>query len=162
MTSEYEKGLIELSIFRQFAAQAGLDIIGGDPIKSDPNEGKPDIFCLLEEGATYFELTEACAPEFVAAVSNGINRHDTPSAWHIDVSEETVQKKLEKTYQVSEPVELLIYTAGRTALPDQAIINKVQDVLSNGPGPFSRIWLFGEEVTQLFPNPAIEARKPKQ
>ncbi|MEZ5525255.1 MAG: hypothetical protein R3E62_09910 [Pseudomonadales bacterium] len=151
MTSEYEKGVVELSIFRQFAKKAGLKIIDGSPRKSDPNEGKPDIFCLLEEGPTYFELTEACAPEFVAAVSNGVNRHDTPSAWHTDVSEETVQKKLEKNYQVSEPVELLIYTAGRTALPDREIINKVREVLSDGPGPFSRIWLFGEDITQLFP-----------
>lgn len=156
MTSEYEKGIVELSIFALFAEQADLKIIDGSPRKSDPNEGKPDIFCVLDSGPTYFELTEACAPEFVAAVSNGSNKHDEPSEWHTDVSEETVQKKLEKTYQVSEPVELLIYTAGRTALPDEEIIDKVQLVLSSGPGPFRRIWLFGEKITQLFPTKSTQ------
>jgi len=151
VTSEYEKGIVELSIFALFAEQAGLKIIDGSPRKSDPNEGKPDIFCLLDSGPVYFELTEACAPTFVAAVSNGSNRNHEPSAWHTDVSEETVQKKLEKSYQVSEPVELLIYTAGRTALPDKDIIEKIQPVLNNGAGPFRRIWLFGEKITQLFP-----------
>lgn len=156
MTSEYEKGIVELSIFRDFAEKAGLKIIDGSPRKSDPNEGKPDIFCLLDEGPTYFELTEACAPEFVAAVSNGSNKHDSPSEWHIDVSEETVQKKLEKSYRVSEPVDLLIYNAGRTALPDEEIISKIEDVLKDGPGPFRRIWLFGEDVSLLFPKDANE------
>ncbi len=151
MTGEYEKGLIELSIFRLFAEQAGLKIIDGSPRKSDPNEGKPDIFCLLEEGPVYFELTEACAPGFVAAVSNGVNKSNTPTPGHVDVSEETVQKKLEKNYHVSAPVELIIYTAGRTALSDEAIINKVEPVINNGSGPFRRIWLFGEKIIQLYP-----------
>jgi len=151
VTSEYEKGIVELSIFALFAKEAGLKIINGSPRKSDPNKGKPDIFCVLDSGPIYYELTEACAPEFVAAVSNGSNKHDAPSQWHTDVSEETVQKKLEKSYQISEPVELLIYTAGRTALPDEEIIEKIQPVLKNGPGPFRRIWLFGEKITQLFP-----------
>jgi len=151
VTSEYEKGIVELSIFALFAEQAGLKIIDDSPRKSDPNEGKPDIFCLLDSGPTYFELTEACAPTFVAAVSTGSNKKDQPSDWHTDVSEETVQKKLEKSYQVSEPVELLIYTAGRTALPDEDIIEKIQPLLSKGLGPFRRIWLFGEKITQLFP-----------
>ena len=156
MTSEYEKGLVELSIFRQFAEQAALKIIDGSPKKSDPNKGKPDIFCLFEEGPVYFELTEACAPAFVAAVSNGSNKTDSPTKRHTDVSEETVQKKLEKIYRVAAPIELLIYTAGRTALSDEAIISKIMPVLKNGPGPFRRIWLFGEKISQLFP---VESKK---
>lgn len=151
MTSEYEKGVVELSIFRLFAKKAGLKIIDGSPRKSDPNLGKPDIFCLLEEGPVYFELTEACAPDFVAAVSNGCNKSNTPTKRHIDVSETTVQKKLTKRYRVSEPVDLVIYTAGRTALPDTEIINKIEPVLANGPGPFRQIWLFGDQVTLIYP-----------
>ena len=151
MSSEYEKGLVELSIFAEFAKQAELRIINGSPRKSNPNERKPDIFCQLKEGPTYFELTEACAPEFAAEISNGLNKHDSPSRWHTDVSEETVKKKLQKSYQVSEPIELLIYTAGRTALPDEIIANKIREVLNDGAGPFQRVWLYGEQVTLLFP-----------
>lgn len=153
MTSEYEKGLVELSIFKSFAAKTGLKVRANSARKSDPNQGKPDIFCLLEEGPVYYELTEACAPEFVAALSNGSNKSDFPSPGHTDVSEETVQKKLEKTYQTLVPIELVIYTAGRTALSDAAIINKIEPILKKGPGPFRRIWLYGESVNRLYPEP---------
>ena len=70
MPSEYEKGLVELSIFKAFAEKADLKVINGSARKSDPNEGKPDIFCVADNEAIYFELTEACAPEFAAATSS--------------------------------------------------------------------------------------------
>ena len=153
MASEYEKGIIELSIFKEFAAKAGLKVINGSARKSDPNQGKPDIYCHLHDGPAYFELTEACAPAFAAAISNGSwEDQEIPFIWGSDVTEETVEKKLQKTYQVSEPVELLIYTAGRTTLPDAAIASKIRDVLINGSGPFRRIWLYGEQIMLLYPS----------
>lgn len=150
MATEYEKGLVELSIFKQFAEEAGLKVLKGSTKKSDPNKGKPDIFCVIDTEPLYFELTEACAPEFAAA-SNGSKRSDIITVWGNDVSEETVKKKLQKTYQVKEPVELLVYTAGRTALSDTVIAKKIHRVLHFGHGQFRRIWLFGDTIMQLYP-----------
>ena len=44
------------------------------------------------------------------------------------------------------PFELVLYTASRTALPDEVIVAKIETVLTDGLGPFDRIWLFGDQV----------------
>ena len=150
MATEYEKGLVELSIFEGFAEKAGLKIVSGSAKKTDPNKGKPDLFCVIDTEPVYFELTEACAPDFVAA-TNGSKRNGIISNWGNDVSEETVKKKLEKIYQVNGPVELLVYTAGRTGLADEVIIAKIQQVLNSGHGQFRRIWFYGENIKILYP-----------
>ena len=150
MATEHEKGILELSIFKEFAKKADLKVLNGSAKKSDPNQGKPDIFCVIGAEPVYFELTEACAPEFAAA-SNGSKRTDIITVWGNDVSEETVKKKLQKTYQINQAVELLVYTNGRTGLSDEVIATKIQEVLNHGHGQFRRIWLFGDIIMQLYP-----------
>ena len=151
MRGEEEKGEVELSIFRQFARKASL-ATESEPEKQNPNERKPDILCVLKEGPVYFELTEACAPEFAAVITKGIKQKKAIYARGNDVSKDTVAKKLLKNYEVEEPIELIVYTAGRTVLPDEVIVQRVGDVLSKGCGPFRRIWFFGEEVELLASN----------
>lgn len=154
MATEYEKGLVELATFKRFAKKAGLNLLSGSAKKTDPNEGKPDIFCVIGTEPVYFELTEACAPEFVAA-SSGLKQGDIITVWGNDVSEETVKKKLEKSYQVNAPVELLVYTDGRTGLSDQLIAAKILEVLDSGHGQFRRIWLYGDSIILLYPETEI-------
>lgn len=151
MRGEVEKGEIELEVFYEFARKVPLTI-QGDPEKQNPNEGKPDILCILEEGPVYFELTEACAPEFAAAITKSLKQEKEVFARGDDVSKFTIAKKLRNTYEVEEPIELVLYTAGRTVMPDEAIALRVCDVLSKDLGPFRRIWFFGEELELLASN----------
>ncbi len=151
MRGEEEKGEVELAVFREFARKVSL-ATESEPEKQNPNERKPDILCILQEGPVYFELTEACAPEFAAAITKSIKQKKEIYARGNDVSKDTVAKKLRNKYEVEEPIELIVYTAGRTALPDEVIVQRMSDVFSKGYGPFRRIWFFGEEVALLASN----------
>lgn len=150
MRGEKEKAIVELAVFEEFAEKASLDLVAGSAAKTNPDEGKPDIFCKLKEGVVYFELAEACAPEFAKAFAQASKKpEESIVVSGDDVSNKTVRNKLRKGYSISEPVELLLYTAGRTALPDDVIIARLEPVLSNGLGQFRRIWLLGNNVHEL-------------
>jgi len=67
-----------------------------------------------------------------------------------DVIEQTLQNKLEKIYHVDCPVDLLIYTNGRTALSDDIIEAKIRPILQcRGFGAFRKVWLFGDSVHEV-------------
>ena len=111
MRTEAEKFEVEKRVFEEFASAAQLVYDNASLTKGDANVGEPDIRVNLAGELVYFELTEACAPEFAAAVSESIKRGEMVGAvWGEDVSAATVRKKLSKSYAVPEPVELLIYT----------------------------------------------------
>ncbi|MCF7822056.1 MAG: hypothetical protein K9M17_06400 [Mariprofundaceae bacterium] len=154
MRSEVEKGVVELAMFKEFVKNAPLElrnnvVVKNDPIP-DPDQRIPDIYCELIEGPVYFELTEACCENSVKAIKKANKTGETQTFWGNDVSEDTVRKKLNKSYTVSEPIELLIYTNGRTILPDDVIINRLQPILeSRGLGCFRRAWFFGKKVKML-------------
>lgn len=149
MRGEDEKAETELRVFKEFAEKSSVGLVAGTAVKTNPNEGKPDICCRLEEGVVYFELAEACAPEIAKAITQASKQKEPIGVWGDDVSNSTIKKKLNKKYLVSEPVELLLYTAGRTALPDDVIIARAKQVLSSGLGQFRRIWLLGDNVHEL-------------
>ena len=145
--SEEDKGAIELAIFLKFVAMSGLEILPSSATKRSPPE--PDILCALASGEVLaFELAEACAPEFAEATSNAINK-GVSVAWGADVSSATVLKKLAKSYVTAHPTELLLYTNGRTALPDEHICGDIAPLLHNGLGPFKRVWFMGDSVHLL-------------
>jgi len=152
MRNEYDKAKVELTIFTEFAKTAGISIKKGSIRKGNADLGEPDIFCELREGAVYFELAEVCAPEFAAAISHSLKTGKTEAVWGGDVSIETIRKKLRKTYKVSSPIELILYIAGRTALPDDVLVPQLEPYLSNNLGPFSRVWLFGDQIHCLASN----------
>jgi hypothetical protein len=147
MQTEARKGELELHIFLEFASRVGLSIVPSTVEKRSPPE--PDILCQLASGEfVAFELAEACAPEFAAAMSKSV-RNNVASAEGQDVSAETVRNKLTKRYETTHPVELLLYTNGRTALRDSDIVFDVGPALSLGLGQFRRIWFMGDSVQQL-------------
>ncbi|WP_286694576.1 hypothetical protein [Spongiibacter sp. UBA1325] len=147
MASEAEKGRVEVSIFCRFAKAAGLDY--RDVEKQLPEGGKPDIRCRLNEHVTYFELTEACSEDLAKAIA-GAGRVDREALARLtDYTSATYLKKIAKRYQVSEPVELLIYNIGRTLLPDKVIIDNLRKLAQRDKGQFRRVWYFGDSVVQL-------------
>ena len=152
MRSEADKEKVEIQVFKDFAAASGLNICLKSIIKGDPNIGQPDISCKLNEQLVHFELTEACAPEFAKAITESGKSGDVVAVWGEDVSEKTILKKISNEYEVSEPVDLLLYTAGRTALPDEVIIARIDPILANGLGPFRRVWFMGDSCKCIASN----------
>jgi hypothetical protein len=145
MGNERDKGIIELNVFESFAKKCGIPIVPGSAQKREPSE--PDILCVLESGeALAFELAEACAPEFAAATTTAIRKGVSPAVWGADVSADTIRKKLSKTYLVACDVQLLLYTNGRSVLPDDVIKAMVEPIFQDGIGQYSHVWLFGDEV----------------
>jgi len=148
MSSEQEKGLVELKVFASFANRSGIPIVPGSAQKREPPE--PDILCELETGeALAFELAEACAPEFAAAQTTAVRDGVSSAVWGEDVSVATLRKKLSKAYPVACDVELLLYTNGRTVLADDTIQAKLEPILQDGIGQYKRVWFFGDDLHVL-------------
>ncbi|SNB57074.1 hypothetical protein SAMN04487880_1943 [Marinobacter sp. es.042] len=147
MASEEEKGKVEISIFKRFAAAAGLNCEYVE--KQSPEDGKPDLKCLIDGEVIFFELTEACSEDVAKAIANPRSMNDPGLARAIDYTSETYKKKIAKRYAVSEPIELLIYNVGRTLLSDDVLIDNIRAISDKNKGPFRKVWYFGEHVSEL-------------
>lgn len=147
--NEAAKGEIEVKVFERFVRLRDLCITPGSVEKRVPPD--PDILCSVEaEGLVGFELTEACAPEFAEAEARVRTRGGSAFVWGRDASINTIRRKLKKSYPVTYPIELILW-AGRTALPDDVLQPMVTPLLSGGLGQFRRVWLLGDELSELQP-----------
>jgi hypothetical protein len=150
MSTESQKAIVELAVFREFAAKSGLALDPGSERKGIAALGEPDVLCTVAGESVAFELAEACAPEFAAAVSAAVRAEGKVAvAWGDDGSHVTLRKKLGKHYTVKCPLHLLLYVNGLTALPDEMIIERLQPELVHGLGPFSCVWLLGARVHKV-------------
>jgi hypothetical protein len=147
--NEEEKSVIELEVFLEFVSLKDMGFIAGSERKGNADIREPDIFCKLDEGVVYFELAEVCAPEFASAITEAVKTGKVEAVWGGDVSEKTLRKKISKKYDVTEPIELLLYTAGRSVLSDESIEEKLLPMLFNGFGQFRKVWLLGENGVRL-------------
>ena len=68
MATEDEKGKVEVAIFKRFADAAQLPYQSVE--KQSPDEGKPDLKCVINGEVVYFELTEACSEDVAKAIAN--------------------------------------------------------------------------------------------
>ena len=146
--NEEEKGKFEIEIFRRFCTIVDIPFIKSVVKKSFPP--KPDIYTeIINEGVVWFELTEACAPEYKKA----INSHSLKDMEIVgeDISSQIINKKIQLSYPVKNPIELLVYTNDATSLTDRRLIHSMQRHLENGAGPFRRVWFMGEKVYQIWP-----------
>jgi len=146
MRGEIEKAEIELKVFYEFAELISLPFT--EERKGNPDLREPDIFCLVNNEPVYFELAEACAPEFAAAISKAAKTEEPIYARGNDVSEATLRKKLKKEYSLLAPIELLLYS-GRTTLPDEVVIAKLEPIIFSNLGQFRKIWFLGEKVNLI-------------
>jgi hypothetical protein len=153
MRTEDDKARTEIAVFREFATRCQLPIVQDSIRKGDPNSSEPDILCELDSGGPLaYELAEACAPEFASAQTRAL-KTGVEFTWGNDVSDKTVLSKIQKRYGVDCPVELLIYTNGRTALPEDAIAARIELVIQeHGQGQFERTWLMADHIIELLPN----------
>jgi hypothetical protein len=146
MRGELKKAEIEFKVFYEFAELTSLSF--AYERKGNPDLGEPDIFCLVNNEPTYFELAEACSPEIAAAISKAVKTEESIYVRGNDTSEKTLRKKLKKEYSVLEPVELLLYS-GRTTLPDDVVIAKLEPIIFSNLGQFRKIWFLGEKANLI-------------
>lgn len=147
MASELEKGKIEVDVFNRFAKVAGLNVSSVE--KQLPEGGIPDLKCIIDNEVVYFELAEACSQDIAKALSTAKSKDDPIYVEVKNYSSDIYKKKIEKIYSVSEPVELLIYNAGRSILPDEVILENLQNSASKGKGQFRKVWYFDEHAEEI-------------
>ena len=126
MTNDEKKAELEVSTFTKFFAVANIGVKADTIINGDVKKCEPDIRCEMKEGIVWFELTRAAAPEVARMIGDGLKKGEAAGAWSNDRSEYTVRDKLDNTYKVSEPIELVVYTDGQTVLPRDAIAAKIR------------------------------------
>ncbi len=143
MSSEQDKALIELKVFKEFVQKAQLPV-NFESIKKPGEQSDPDIFCTFHNGEhVAFELVEICASDIAIQISNLRESYIRTS----DPTEEIVRNKLAKsiTYKTQLPIELLCYTNGRVVSPDDLIIAVIRECSDLTEGRFRKIWLLGEK-----------------
>ena len=147
MSSEHEKGKIELEVFKRFEQVARLNVSSVE--KQLPEGGIPDLKCMIDNEVVYFELAEACSEDIAKALANANNKDDPIYVEVKNYSTDIYHKKIEKTYSVNEPIELLIYNAGRSILPDEVILESIKQSAQYDKGPFRKVWYFGEHADEI-------------
>lgn len=143
MSTEQEKGKIELAVFNEFIHKANIAVKPASINKSGL-ASEPDIFCTLNSGEELaFELVEICASDIAAAMSK-IKKGGVANVATTDPTDKILRQKLDKKYKTNRPIELLCYTNGRTITPDETILNQAQLWADAMDGPFRKLWLLGE------------------
>jgi hypothetical protein len=134
----------EREVFSLFAKTMDW-LVDDDLIQTRP-EPEPDILYDGAYGKIAFELVENCAPDLAenrAFLKNGNGET------LINTSDPTINRirsKLKKSYETEFPVELLIYTNGRVATPNNMAVERIKSEIEFARQcPFRRAWYFGKQ-----------------
>ncbi len=146
MGTEAAHGDVEVQIFAEFVRRGALAIdLASIQKRFSPF---PDILCShATEGLMSFELAELCAEDLARMMAKP---GESDFLWTSDPSERILRKKVQKSYQVDGPLELLLYTNGRIVTPDDVIIPTIRPILQSSSGQFRRVWLMGDSVYEVW------------
>ena len=126
MSTEQDKGKIELAIFRDFIKLCPLSI-DAQSVEKRMGESEPDIRCIvLGEGTVAFELVEVC-DQTIAAMTSPRRAGESVAFWTSDPTDTIVRSKLHKNYKTHDPIELLCYTRGRVVTTDDEILQGLRN-----------------------------------
>ena len=144
MSSEQDKALVELAVFREFVNKANLPV-RLKSIRKPGEHSEPDIFCTMNNGEQVaFELVEICADDLASLIAK-LRDGGTATTSTFDPTENILRQKLHKIYKTQLPIELLCYTNGRTISTDDQIIAEARRWADVIEGPFRKVWLLGEK-----------------
>jgi hypothetical protein len=139
-----EKAEGERIVFSLFAK--AMDWLAVEELTQSRPEPEPDILYDGTFGKIAFELLENCAPDL--AENQAFLRKGSGEAM-LNTSDPTIDRirsKFKKSYVTEFPVELLIYTNGRIATPNQMAIERFRSQLNFAHiNPFRRVWYFGKQ-----------------
>lgn len=104
----------------------------------------PDLLCEhMQRGHVAFELVSITDP-IIAKVDAGYAPVSVSTFTTSDPSERIIRKKLHRSYEMSHPIELLIYTDGLVITPDDTIIATILPWIGSVEHAFRRVWFMGE------------------
>jgi hypothetical protein len=138
---EREKQNRELEVFQAF-----LKAVGWPNNDSIVNRAPPEPDILYEHptlGLIAFELAENCSPDIAAAITGQLRDGEQYYTRTRDYFLDVLRNKQKKEYETPHPVDLIIYTDGRCATPDDYIIALSQQ--QDDTGRFRKIWYFGRQ-----------------
>jgi hypothetical protein len=117
---------------------------GAELIQSRP-EPEPDILYESPGGKIAFELVENCSNNLA---HNNAHLLDGTGKIILNVSDptiETIRRKISKRYASNYPIELLCYSSGRLATPNDLVTIRIRNEFETArQNPFRRVWYFGK------------------
>ena len=139
------KASAERDVFAHFAMQLGEQELWLSIESKDPPH--PDLVCVHRElGPIAFELVAITDP-LIASINAGSSKHTGYSFWTSDPTERIIRKKLDRKYETTHPIELLIYSDMLVITHDESIIETTVNWLGSKDHPFRRAWFMGEFKT---------------
>ena len=145
MPDIHEKARRERRVFDEFIKRSGLPVILGTVETRHPPE--PDIRCqVVMAGFVAFELVEICDETIAKTVNDQLKQTD-PEPIYMRLGNPVrriLMNKRDKTYRTPYPIDLLVYTAGRTILPPDRIVFAIKQILGHRRSPYRRVWFMGE------------------
>lgn len=150
MDREEEKSAYQLEVFDQFLSRAPVKVETSSIRTGNANAREPDVLCVVADGTQVgFELGRITDPT-LAALVNQWEPKNAEGTWTTDPSVTIVRRKLGKRYQVSCPVELILYTEQPLITPDDVLLPTIQPECQSDHG-YSRIWFMGQSIEVLYP-----------
>lgn len=139
----------ERAVFEKFLKARDIPCDGALVENREPPE--PDILYIPSVGEKIaFELSEICSEEIAKTISTNFRSGECTYIRADDSSKKRLKEKLLKPYKTEHPIELLLYTNGRTASPDSLVISNCTPLIECHPSTFRKIWFWGDSVHLLF------------
>ena len=140
MSSESEKGVHEIAIFKAFC-ETLPNVEVSNINKCFPPA--PDIHCLCNDQPTYFELARI----YPKAVSQQV--YDLALATDVVINEKDITRilevKLGKHYVATDPIQLLLYDDIDIGLESQYVIKALKRKIEQMEKiQFQQIWYFAQ------------------
>lgn len=130
---------------------ANLDIDHKTIKNGDAEKKEPDILCKFISGEWIgFELGRLTDP----ILRQAVNRWEPVNGEYIrtsDPSRQIAEKKLNKKYGVTFPVELLLYKEYPIITPDNVILPTIEPAC-HIKHSYSRVWFMGKSIELLYPH----------
>ncbi|WP_448212147.1 hypothetical protein [Colwellia sp. MEBiC06753] len=140
MNSEREKGQHEIAIFKQFCACLPNTQVSHIKKCLPP---KPDLSCTFNHQHVYFELARNYPKAFAQQYFS--TKDHAKATWQEGDTRAMLKTKLDKNYQVNEPIYLLLYDDLGIALPNKVVVKKLKSMLTTREHiQFKQIWYFAQ------------------
>jgi hypothetical protein len=153
MSSELEKGVHEIRIFKAFCLKLP-NIVVVNIVKCVPPE--PDLHCVFDHQPTYFEL----ARNYPKSVSQQVFDNNPSSVTVIHDSDmiSMLKTKLGKHYLVNEPIHLLLYDDLDLGVANNKVIKALKTLLrSTGSIQYEKIWYFAQgEAIEIYSQASLK------
>ena len=149
MSRETRKAEDERTVLGGFLERSGVQIDRASIRSGNAALNEPDLICMYVGGGDVgFELCRLTDPN----LRRSVNRWEPVNGEYVrtcDPSAEIARRKLEKTYSVQFPVQLLLYKESPIITPDNIIILTIKPLCGRRHG-YTTVWFMGKNIEVLY------------